>query len=146
MQSTPATATGQGRARLARILLLASLASAAMAAPAVAATGPTTRFDYVAVFPAGTDAGAIEGWRQAVLGRVHRHACLRDRPCVARMLRSVVPGRGDEVIAFDLMHEIADAERAAVLAAAVQVIPGTALRPASRLSDIGGGSRPQPAP
>lgn len=128
------------------MVLSVGLASAALAASALAATGPTTRFDYVAVFPAGTDAGAIEGWRQAVLGRVHRHACLRDRPCIARMLRSVVPGRGDEVIAFDLMHEIDDTERAAVLAAAVQVIPGTALRPASRLSDIGGGSHPQPAP
>lgn len=146
MQLTPATAAARGRARLAWIVLIVGLASAALAAPALAATGPTTRFDYVAVFPAGTDAGAIEGWRQAVLGRVHQHACLRDRPCIARMLRSVLPGRGDEVIAFDLMHDIDAAERAAVLAAAVQVIPGTALRPASSLSEIVGSSRPQPAP
>ena len=137
---------GRGRARIVSMLLGLGLACSASIGTAVAATGMDTRFDYVAVFPVGTDAAAIEGWRQAVLGRVHRQACLRDRPCVARMLRSVVPGGADEVIAFDLMRDIPAGERAALLAAARLVIPGTDLRPDSRPSDLAVGARAPAAP
>lgn len=97
------------------------------------------------MFPAGTDSTAIETWRQDVLGRFHRQACLRDRPCVARMLRSALPGDAGEVIAFDLMREISGEERAAILAAATNVLPGTVLRPDTRPSDLSG-ARPSPSP
>lgn len=114
-----------------------------MSVTAFAAVGSSTRFDYVAVFPAGTDATLIEGWRAQVLGRPHVHPCLRDRPCVARMMRLALPGvAGSEVIAFDLMREIEPAERAALVAASDRAIPGTRLHADSRPIDIQAGRSP----
>lgn len=136
-----------GRAGCGWIAPFLGLMAISIAASASAATGIDTRYDYVAQFPQGTDPASMEHWREQVLGRVHQQACLRDRPCVARMLRLALPGDAPrEVIAFDLMREIAPGERAAILAAASAAIPGTLLHADSRPSDIGSGLTPTSVP
>lgn len=93
----------------------------------------TTRFDYVAVFPPGTDAAAVEHWRGLVL-RVHETGCFRGNPCIARSLRGAELGRARQfAIGFDLMRDAPPTERAAVLAAAQQALPGVRVAAGSSL-------------
>jgi hypothetical protein len=92
-----------------------------------------TRFDYVAVFPPGTDAVDVERWRHRVL-RVHENGCFRGNPCIARSLRGAELGRaGQFAIGFDLMRDAPSTERAAVLAAAQQTLPGVRIAVGSSL-------------
>lgn len=92
-----------------------------------------TRFDYVAVFPPGTDAAAVERWRGLVL-RVHETGCFRGNPCIARSLRGAELGRARQfAIGFDLMRDAPPTERAAVLAAAQQALPGVRVAAGSSL-------------
>lgn len=92
-----------------------------------------TRFDYVAVFPPGTDAAAVERWRLAVL-RVHESGCFRGNPCIARSLRGAELGSARQfAIGFDLMRDAPPGERTAVLAAAQQTLPGVRVAAGSSL-------------
>lgn len=101
------------------------------------AVGVDTRFDYVAVFPLAVTEQQIEEWRQKVLGQPRQHGCMGGRPCVARTIRLALAGSGGrEVIAFDLMPEVSSRERAAIAAAAVTELPGTALHIGARPSDV----------
>ncbi|TDR42543.1 hypothetical protein DFR29_108127 [Tahibacter aquaticus] len=120
------------------------LAAAALAVYAVAglreprgdseAIGTQTRFDYVAVFAAGTSAAQVEHWRAQVL-RVHESACLQRHACIARSLRAAELGPQRQfALAFDLMHDAPPNERAALLAAAQQAIPGVRLVAGSSLA------------
>lgn len=88
------------------------------------AVGAATRFEYVAVFAAGTAASAIERWRQQVLATTFVQPCVGQRPCLGRALRlsSLGPSHG-EVLAFDLAADTPAAERTALLAAAAQAQP-----------------------
>ncbi|HSX62847.1 MAG TPA: hypothetical protein VLF18_21905 [Tahibacter sp.] len=115
----------------AALLVLAALIVAALAlrdpASDGVAVGAATRFDYVAVFPPGTDAAAVETWRGRVL-RVHEAGCFRGNPCIARSLRGAELGRARQfAIGFDLMRDTPPTERVAVLAAAQQALPGVRL-------------------
>ena len=95
--------------------------------------GAATRFDYVAVFPAGSSAADVEAWRSQVL-RVHQDGCLHGHACVARSLRGAGLGREQRfALGFDLMHDAPPAERAALLAAAAEARPLAQLVPASSL-------------
>lgn len=90
--------------------------------------GPESRFEHVAVFAAGTPATAIEQWRQQVLARTHVQPCIGGRPCLSRALRlSSLGATQAEVLAFDLAADAPSAERAALLAAAVQAQPHATL-------------------
>jgi hypothetical protein len=123
---------------LALILVLAALILAvqAMRTPDAAsgtAIGATTRFDYVAVFPPGTSAAQVETWRSRVL-RVHETGCFRGNPCIARSLRGAELGSARQfAFGFDLMRDAPPDERAAVLAAAQQSLPGTRIAVGSSL-------------
>ncbi|WP_257385017.1 hypothetical protein [Tahibacter caeni] len=98
-----------------------------------ATVGAATRFDYVAVFPPGTTAAAVEAWRQRVL-RVHESGCFRGNPCIARSLRGAELGPARQfAIGFDFMREAPPNEHAAVLAAAQQSLPGVRLAAGSSL-------------
>lgn len=95
--------------------------------------GADTRFDYVAVFPAGTAATDVEAWRQRVL-RVHDVGCFRGNACVARSLRGAELGAARQfAIGFDLMRDAPPGERAALLAAAQQAAPGVRIAAGSSL-------------
>lgn len=126
------------RARVGACAVMALLLlEVALTNHAMAASSLQSRFDYVAVFPAQTDPAAIEGWRQRVLGKVHQRACLRQMPCITRMLRLALPGQfATEVIGFDLMPDIAPEERAAIVAASSHVIAGTRLLANQRPADL----------
>lgn len=118
-------------------LILAALALAVLALRAPLAPSDAvdaaTRFDYVAVFPPGTDAAAVERWRDAVL-RVHASGCFRGNPCIARSLRGAELGSARQfAIGFDLMRDAPPHERAAVLAAAQHALPGVRLAAGSSL-------------
>ena len=78
-----------------------------------------TRFDVVLVFPEQTSALALEDFIQRILKRVHVQSCVHELPCLARLLRlsQLGPARS-EVIAFDLMGDTPQFERAALLSAA----------------------------
>lgn len=124
------------RRLLAAVLLAAAAGVVALAlrsAPAARASDPAdaagrvdrdTRFQYVAVFPAGTGAVEIEAWRRQVLVRSHRERCFHGWPCLARLLRLSGQGAaGAELLAFDLQADTPARERAAVLAAALRTAP-----------------------
>jgi hypothetical protein len=97
------------------------------------AIGAGTRFDYVAVFPPGTNATQVESWRSAVL-RVHETGCFRGNPCIARSLRGAELGSARQfAFGFDLMSDAPPNERAAVLAAAQQSLPGMRIAVGSSL-------------
>lgn len=101
---------------------------------AAATIDAQTPFDYVAVFAPGTSAAQVEQWRNAVL-RVHEHPCLEQRSCIARSLRGAALGPQRQfAIGFDLMSGAAPHERAALLAAAQQALPGVRLVAASSLA------------
>ncbi len=101
------------------------------------AVGVKTRFDYVAKFPFGTTPDQIEEWRGQVLGHPHEQACMGGRACIARMMRLALAGSGGrEVIAFDLMQDASQGERAAIAAAAIATLPGTALYTGARPADV----------
>ena len=130
-------------ARSARITALA-IAVVLVASSALAtgdargeAVGVKTRFDYVAVFPPAVAQEQIEDWRQHVLGQPQQQACMGGRPCIARMIRLALAGLvGREVIAFDLMPNVSPVERAAIVAAALAELPGTALHVGVRPADL----------
>lgn len=133
----------RGRGSLRRVVALALLAGAALLAvlagrgtpdgAADARIDAATRFDYVAVFPPGTDTAAVEHWRSRVL-RVHERGCFRGNPCIARSLRGAELGPARQfAIGFDLMRDAPPTERAAVLAAAQQVLPGVRMTAGSSL-------------
>lgn len=116
-------------------------------AHAQSGSSANSRYDYVVVFPVGMDPARIEGWRQQVLGRVHQLACVRDRPCIARMLRMALAGAaGREVIGFDLMRDTPAVERAAIIAAAQTTVIGTAIHADSRPIDLEARQPPASAP
>jgi len=123
---------------LALLLALAALIVLvqAMRTPVAAngtAVGAATRFDYVAVFPPGTNAAQVETWRSAVL-RVHENGCFRGNPCIARSLRGAELGSAHQfAFGFDLMRDAPPNERAAVLAAAQQSLPGMRIAVGSSL-------------
>lgn len=121
---------------LAIAFVVAGLVLAALALRPTASemrVGTDTRFDYVAVFPAGTAASAVEAWRQRVL-RVHGVGCFRGNPCVARSLRGAELGPARQfAIGFDLMRDAPPDERAALLAAAQQAAPGVRIAAGSSL-------------
>lgn len=126
--------------RGAAALLLAAAAALAFLAltPAQRDTGASisaqTSFDYVAVFAPGTSSAQVEQWRNAVL-RVHESACLQARACIARSLRGAALGPQQQfAIGFDLMPDAAPNERAALLAAAQQALPGVRLVASSSLA------------
>lgn len=124
------------------LLCIAFVMIAALAAicpQALAETvGINTRFDYVAKFPSGTSPAQIEQWRGNVLGQAQKRACVGGRACVARMLRLALPGSPvTEVIAFDLLPDTPDTERAAITAAAIASLPGTTLFTSARPADLG---------
>ena len=101
------------------------------------AVGVKTRFDYVAEFTLAVTPRQIEDWRQQVLGQPQQQACMGGRPCVARMIRLALAGSvGREVIAFDLMPDVSRVERAAIVAAALAELPGTALHVGVRPADL----------
>lgn len=81
----------------------------------------STRFDVVLVFPQGTSSFDLEAFIQTTLKRVHVQACVHNLPCIARLLRisELGPARS-EVIAFDLMGDTPQFERAALLSTAQQ--------------------------
>lgn len=124
---------------LAALLLTAAVALAFLALTpagrdAAATVDARTAFDYVAVFAPGTSAAQVEQWRGAVL-RVHESPCLQTRACIARSLRGAALGpRQQFAIGFDLMPDAAPNERAALLAAAQQALPGVRLVAASSLA------------
>jgi hypothetical protein len=98
-----------------------------------AAIGATTRFDYIAVFPPDTSAAQVEAWRGRVL-RVHETGCFRGNPCIARSLRGAELGSARQfAFGFDLMRDAPPNERAAVLAAAQQSLPGVRIAVGSSL-------------
>lgn len=143
-QSLPVRRPGRAWSRriwrgLAATLLAAAAALAFLAlTPArrndTATIDAGTAFDYVAVFAPGTSAGQVEHWRSAVL-RVHESPCLRQRACIARSLRGAALGpRQQFAVGFDLMPDAAPNERAALLAAAQQALPGVRLVAASSLA------------
>lgn len=143
-QSLPARRPGRAWSRriwraLATALLAAAAALLYLAlTPAQREAATTvdaqTPFDYVAVFAPGTSAGQVEQWRGAVL-RVHESPCLRQRACIARSLRGAALGPQRQfAVGFDLMAEAAPNERAALLAAAQQALPGVRLVAASSLA------------
>lgn len=100
----------------------------AAAAPVRHRVDASTRFGHVAVFPAGTPAGAIEAWRAQVLARVHVAGCAHAHPCVARTLRLAAVGAARaDVLAFDLATDIPADERAALLVAAARALPHAVL-------------------
>jgi hypothetical protein len=77
-----------------------------------------TVFQFVLLFPAGTSAQAIEQLRANVLKRVYVQACVRNLPCVSRLLRlSELGAAKHEALTFDLMAETPMFERAALMAA-----------------------------
>lgn len=123
---------------LALLLALAALTAVvhALRVPDAAsgtAIGATTRFDYVAVFPPGTSAAQVEAWRGRVL-RVHEAGCFRGNPCIARSLRGAELGSARQfAFGFDLVRDAPPHERAAVLAAAQQSLPGTRIAAGSSL-------------
>lgn len=123
---------------LALLLALAALIAVVLAlrvpdAASGTAVGATTRFDYVAVFPSGTSAAQVEAWRSRVL-RVHEAGCFRGNPCIARSLRGAELGSARQfAFGFDLMRDAPPHERAAVLAAAQQSLPGTRIAVGSSL-------------
>lgn len=128
-------------ARLWRALAVLLAGAALLAAAAAWRSAPApeprvdaaTRFDYVAVFAPGTAASQVETWRQQVL-RVHQQGCLRGNPCVARSLRGAELGATRQfALGFDLMPDAPPQERAALLAAAQQALPGVRLVAASSL-------------
>lgn len=127
--------------RAAALLLLAGAAASAIQgwrnAPqgsAGDAIGAQTRFDYVAVFPAGTSAAQVEHWRNQVL-RVHESACFRRHACIARSLRGAELGTARQfALGFDLMRDAPPNERTAVLAAAQQSLAGVRLVAGSSLA------------
>lgn len=126
--------------RLAAATLLAAAAVLAYVAltPArrdsAATVDAQTAFDYVAVFAPDTSATQVEQWRSAVL-RVHESPCLQRRACIARSLRGAALGpRQQFAVGFDLMPDAAPNERAALLAAAQQSLPGVRLVAASSLA------------
>lgn len=140
--SRPQRALSHRIRRAAGALLL--LAAAALLAYAVfglseprnddTAIGAQTRFDYVAVFAAGTSAAQVEDWRAKVL-RIHETACLHRHACIARSLRAAELGPQRQfALGFDLMQDAPPNERAALLAAAQQAVPGVRLVAASSLA------------
>ena len=99
--------------------------------------GVNTRFDYVATFPLGTTPAQIEVWRGRVLGQPHKQACMGGRACIARMMRLALAGSATrEVIGFDLMPDTPTLERAAISAAAIAYLPGTAVFVGTRPVDL----------
>lgn len=155
------------RRTLACLLLCGAAASALAAfkptaaaprAPASATSDPAaapelrvdrdTRFQYVAVFPAGTAPAQIEAWRQQVLVRSHRAPCFHGWPCLARLLRLSEPGAaGAELLAFDLQADAPAREREAVLAAARRTAPiPTLYADASPAQAAAGALPPLPTP
>lgn len=128
------------RTRVARVFAVGFSASAIVfgllswhmvPAPARNRIDAATGFDHVAVFAAGTSGAAIDAWRSAVLGRVHEQACADGRPCLRRLLRvSAAGANAAEMLAFDLSPDTPEAERAAILAAALRAEPPALLRDA----------------
>ncbi len=108
-------------------LWMAARAADATATPPTAARhaiGPATRFDHVAVFPAGTPAAAIEQWRRTVLAPVHAQACASGRSCLLRALRLSALGTAHaEVLAFDLAADTPPVERSSLLLLAATAQP-----------------------
>jgi hypothetical protein len=83
----------------------------------------TTRFDFVVTFEHGVPKAEIEAFLDQVIRRVHVQGCVRNLPCIARMLRLFEIGaKRKQVIAFDVMPDITLAERAA-LTTAIQINP-----------------------
>jgi hypothetical protein len=142
LSSLPATRQARTVSRriwraAALLLLLAALSLALLAwragAPDGTEIGPATRFDYVAVFPAGASAADVEAWRGQVF-KVHEDGCLHGHACVARSLRGAGLGRASQfALGFDLMGDAPPAERAALLSAAAQAHPLARLVPGSSL-------------
>lgn len=128
------------RTRIARVvagglaasaIVLGMLAWSAAPEPARNRIDAATGFEHVAVFAADTSGAAIDAWRVEVLGRVHEQACADGRPCLRRLLRiSSAGAHAAELLAFDLDPHTPDAERTAILAAALRAEPPALLRDA----------------
>jgi hypothetical protein len=77
-----------------------------------------TRFDFVVTFARDVSKTDIETFLNQVIRRVHTQGCVRNLPCIARLLRLFEIGpKRIQVIAFDVMPDISLAERAALTAA-----------------------------
>lgn len=122
-------------------IAFAAAAWQAMHPPARAAIGASTTFDQIAVFEPGTPATAIEAWRAAVVGRVHRQPCHRSLPCVQRVLRlSGIGPRRAELLAFDLDPATPTAEREAIAVAMADAqLPKPTLHPSTTPLHAAGG-------